>query len=182
MKNTIFITLILLLFSACSAEVQLTLQNDTKEVVQVSIISDEFRLRTDTVLNNDTQRYFTRDEVYTPHQLNMQSCQVDSLHLRSPLLTNTASKLGQAAFCYDSFSNLGGQQELNFAILPGKEIEIYYERYIDLGESPLSSVDTIYLKNSQIKVQLNGAEAIKAKVENAKSCASCKIALSQFTR
>lgn len=172
----------IILVSSCSGEVQLSIYNNTNDIVQISIISNEFSFRLDTIQDVYSGKYFIQQKVHSPHKFVMRNCKIDTIKSSIPPISKIVTAIEEREFCYTSFNETGTTQELTFTIPPEVGVEIFYERYIDLKGSSLSSVDTIYFQNNETNIQLNGVDAIKSNIKNAKRCSNCKIIIGELSQ
>lgn len=179
MKTIYFIvSSILIMLSSCYRSTKINLFNDSKEVVKVSIISDEFIFHQDTIWHPQKGFFFEKGFVGIPYGFSAESCGQDSINYNGD---KNIIPFGNSDICYDSYEILGQRKKLTFSLKPKQRVKIFYNK-TTLKTSNISSIDTIQFQflNGE-EIQLNGPNEIKHNIRNKKWCRLCEIRIKDLT-
>ncbi|GEM_PF-5905664 len=154
------------MLASCASDVELSLVNEMEEAVTITIISNEFQQGVDTVKDKTSRDFFVRGIVFTPHEFRISACEFFPIvnQVTPPIryiFTDVVEEI-----CYESYEVDSLTHELTFSLPANTEIPIFYERYIELKGSDLSSVDSILIQYKDIHVELLGANKVRESIRN----------------
>ena len=166
MKVDCILIFFMCFLASCASDVELSICNETQEIVEVTIISNEFQQGVDTVKDKTSRDFFVKGVVFTPHKFRISACEFFPVanQVTPPIhyiFTDVVEEI-----CYESYEVGRLTNKLTFSLPANTEIPIFYERYIELEGSDLSSVDSILIQYKDIHVELLGANKVKESIRN----------------
>lgn len=180
MKTIYFIvSSILIMLSSCYRSTKINLFNDSKEVVKVSIISDEFDYYLDTIWHPQKGYFFEREFVGIYKRFSAESCKQDSIFFEGE---PRRMPFNYTEICYDSFEKINQSYRLTFTLGAQENVQIFQDNKFPLRTTNLSSIDTIQFQflNGE-ELELNGSNEIKNNIRNKKLCSLCEIRIKDLT-
>lgn len=187
--STFFLILFLAKLSSCSETLIFSVKNNTNEELIVSIISSELKLRQDTFWYPIDSSYILGKLVDTrPYRYsNFMGCENEIVDFKGK--TNNYWAREDSLCFYDSQqNNQGNTIKLSFKLAPNDNLELvqYPMRYARLDKGVLHYMDTLIIQSFyqpvDLKIELNGFEAIKELVEDPENCKTCVLPITKWDK
>lgn len=173
-----------MLFTNCTEVLILDIKNGRNEVIQVSIISTEFKLIQDTIWS-ETDSMFALSQRIDSHPFSRSpyySCNVRGVDDKRSI--KNLSSLGEKqCFSFIEEVNNGKTIKVSFRILPNESLNLvsYPTPFASLDQYSVSAVDTLIIDNlnsaGTLKLELNGFEAIKNLITDPENCKTCILSI-----